>query len=143
MERIEGFRTSTRKLGRWTESRDFEVRSHRGSVVLDLRALPEGDVEIRVDAERSSLKLLVPDNAIVDQWDLRLTGRSKVVDWERPSDAQGPRIRLVGEVRKGEVRVNRGGVAILSAMLTKEFVEDCKRAHRDGGAPTVHDPVAV
>ncbi|MFI6320934.1 hypothetical protein ACIBG8_25585 [Nonomuraea sp. NPDC050556] len=143
MERIEGFRTNTRKLGRWTESRDFEVRGHSGSIVLDLRALPEGDVEVRVDIERSSLKLLVPDNATVDQWDLRLTGRSKVTDYERPQTQDGPRIRLVGEVRKGEVRVNRGGVAVLSAMLTREFVEDCRRAHRDGDAPTVHDPVAV
>lgn len=139
-ERVETFYTATKKFGRWTESREIEVRGRRGSTVLDLRALPAGDVEIRVDLDRSALKLLVPENAVVDQWDLRMVGRGKVKDWERPADAAGPRIRLVGEIRNGEVRIARGGVAVLTAMFSRDFIEDCKRANREGGRPTIHDP---
>ncbi|WP_431897413.1 hypothetical protein [Nonomuraea sp. bgisy101] len=141
--RVEAFDTATKKLGRWTEANRFEVRARRGYAVLDLRALPEGDVEVRVDAERSTLRLLLPDNAVVDQWDLRVTGRGGVKDRERPATTGGFTVKLVGEIRHGEIRVTRGGVATLTTMFSREFVEDVRRAHREGGVPTVHDPRPV
>ena len=76
----------------------------------------------------------------IEQWDLTITGRGAVKDWEAPPNATGRRIRLLGDLHKSEVRINRGGVAILAAMFSREFVEDCKRAYREGGRPTVHDP---
>lgn len=141
-ERVEAFYTATKKLGRWTGANHFEVRARRGYAVLDLRAV-DGDIEVRVDTERSAIKLLVPENAVIDQWDLRVTGRrSRVKDWTRTPDQAGPRVRLVGELRNGEIRVTRGGVATLSAMLTREFINDCIESHRNATTPTVHDPVS-
>jgi hypothetical protein len=132
----------TRRLGRWTTARRFEVRSHWGRAVLDLRSpeIPAGDIEIHVDLDRSTLILLVPDGAVVDDWDLRRTGRSRVKDYQAPKAAGSRRIVLTGQVRQGEVRVRRGGVAILSAMFTREYVADVRRAHKEGGHPTVDDP---
>ncbi|WP_214326432.1 hypothetical protein [Nonomuraea sediminis] len=139
-QRVEAFHTATKKLGRWTDADTFKLRAHRGYAVLDLRAVEADEIEIRIDAERSALKLLVPDEAVIDQWDLRMIGRGKVKDWTRLPGQSGPRIRLLGEIRHGEVRISRGGVAVLTAMLSREFLNDCHRAHREGGSPTVHDP---
>ena len=36
--------------------------------------------------------------------------------------------------------MNRAGVAVLSAMFSREFIEDVRRAHKEGGTPTVADP---
>ncbi|NUT36840.1 MAG: hypothetical protein HOV79_27615 [Hamadaea sp.] len=139
--RVEAFTANVKKLGDWTAANRFEVRARNGYALLDLRSPRiEGDIEVRVQAGRSTIKLLVPEDAVVDQWDLTFHGRGTVKDWERPKDATGRRIRLVGDIENGEVRIARGGIAILTAMFSKEFVEDCKRAHREGGRPTVHDP---
>ncbi|MFI6602258.1 hypothetical protein ACIBHX_38915 [Nonomuraea sp. NPDC050536] len=139
-QRVEAFHTATKKLGRWTDASSFELRAHRGYAVLDLRAIEADEIEIRIDAGRSAIKLLVADDAVIDQWDLRMIGRGKVKDWTGLPSQSGPRIRLIGEIRHGEVRISRGGVAVLTAMLSREFVDDCLRAHREGTAPTVHDP---
>ena len=140
--RVEAYNANVKKLGDWTGANRFEVKARSGYALLDLRSPRiEGDIEVHVQANRSAIKLLVPEDAAIDQWDLTVTGRGKVKDWEAPSAAAtGRRIRLVGDLHKSEVRVNRGGVAILAAMFSREFVEDCKRARREGGRLTVHDP---
>lgn len=139
--RVEAFTANVKKLGDWTAANRFEVRARSGYALLDLRSPRiEGDIEVHITAGRSTIKLLVPEDAVVDQWDLTFRGRGTVKDWERPKNAGGRRIRLIGEIDNGEVRIARGGIAILTAMFSREFVEDCKRAHRDGGRPTVHDP---
>jgi hypothetical protein len=139
--RVESYNANVKKLGDWTDANRFEVKARSGYALLDLRSPRiEGDIEVRLHAGRSAIKLLVPADAVIDQWDLAVTGRSKVQDWEGPKAVAGRRIRLIGDLHKSEVRVNRGGVAILAAMFSREFVEDCKRAYRDGGRPTVHDP---
>ncbi|SNR39778.1 hypothetical protein [Actinomadura mexicana] len=56
------------------------------------------------------------------------------------SIGDGRAIRVTGEVRHGEVRVHRGGVATLSAMFSREFVQDVRRARREGTTPSVADP---
>ncbi|MBB6039738.1 hypothetical protein [Phytomonospora endophytica] len=143
-EQVPAFNTLVRKLGHWTESRDIEIRAHRAQVVIDLRSphIPAGDIEITLDAERSTVKLLVADDTVVDRWDLRVTGRGGVKDHVKGNANTGRRIRLTGEIRDGEIRVNRGGVAVLSALFTREFVADARRAHRDGTPVTVVDPAA-
>jgi len=142
--KVESFSANVRKLGDWTDSGSFEVRARNGYALLDLRSprIPEGDIVVRVQASRSAIKLLVPEDAVIDQWDLRITGRGTVKDWESQGKT-GRRIRLVGEIHNGEVRIARGGIAILTAMFSKEFIEDCVRAHREGGRVTVHDPAAL
>jgi len=139
--RVEAFSANVKKLGDWTGANRFEIRARGGYALLDLRSPRiEGDIEVRIHAGRSAIKLLVPEDAVVDQWDLTIHGRGTVKDWEASKAGSGRRIRLVGEIDNGEVRIARGGIAILTAMFSKEFIEDCKRAHREGGRPTVHDP---
>lgn len=91
--KIEAFTANVKKLGDWTGSRSFEVRARGGYALLDLRSprIPEGEIEVRVQASRSAIKLLVPEDAVIDQWDLRISGRgpSKIgkAGWQRPAAA--------------------------------------------------------
>ncbi|MEU8118981.1 hypothetical protein AB0C21_09765 [Spirillospora sp. NPDC049024] len=139
--RVQAHYETVKKLGHWTTGRRFEVRARRGMVVLDLRSprIPDGDIEIAVDLDHSMVKLLVPQDARIDHWDLHYTGRGRVKDWTGENGG-GRAIRVTGEIRHGEIRVHRGGVATLSAMFSREFVEDVRRARREGTTPTVADP---
>ncbi|WP_433242890.1 hypothetical protein [Actinomadura nitritigenes] len=140
-ERVHAYYGSVKKLGHWTGARRFEVRARRASAVLDLRSphIPDGDIEIEVGIDHSMVKLLVPQDAEIDHWDLRYTGRGRVKDWTGENGG-GRRIRITGEIKHGEIRVHRGGVATLSALFTKEFVQDARRARREGTTPVVADP---
>ena len=81
------------------------------------------------------------EDAVIDQWDLAWTGRGKVKQTCHPRPARtGRRIRLTGHVRDGEVRVHSGGVAQLSAMRSREYLADARRAHAEGTVPTLDDP---
>ena len=140
VNRIAAFHTVTKKLGNWTTEREFEVRAARGSVVLDLRSpeIEDGDIVIELDADHAMIKLLVAEDAVIDEWDLRRIGRGRVKD--SAGGAGGRRVVLTGQLRGAEVRVHRGGVAVLSAMCSREFLADAWQAHREGGFPTVADP---
>lgn len=129
-----------KKLGRWTTERDFTVRARRSTVVLDLRSpeIQAGDVTVSIDLDKATLELLVSDDAQIDQTQIAWTGGGRVKD--SAGGSGGRRIALVGSSTGSEVRVKRGGVAILTAMATREFIEDAKRAHRTGGNTTVDDP---
>jgi hypothetical protein len=151
---------SVRRLGRWTAARRFDVRASRGSVTLDLRSpwIEAGDIEVRLDIDHAMVKLLVPDDAVVDHREMRRVGRCSHVDWSGEPSSEGRVIRIVGEMRKSELRVNRGGIAILSAILTREYwsefrracrvnrvrsVKDMQRAYREGRWTTIDDPGRV
>ena len=140
--RIPANYTTVKRLGHWTTERQFQVRAHRGSVVLDLRSpqIPDGDIEIDLDLDHAMVKLLVPDDAQVDDWNLRRTGRGRVKDAECPAVPGGRRIVITGQMRHSEIRVNRGGIAVLSAMCSREFLADLRQAHREQRMPTVADP---
>ncbi len=73
---------------------------------------------------------------IVDTDDLRRVGRGRVKDWTGTAAPDGRRIRLVGEMRDSEVRVNRGGVAIVQTMLSREGRKHVREAHRQGRLET-------
>lgn len=154
--RVHADHTMAKHLGNWTTARTFEVQIRRGAAVIDLRspdiggdagphsaARPHSDVELHLDIDHGMLKLLLPADATVDQWGLQWTGRGKVKDWEGGTAKGGRRIRLTGRVHGGEIRIHRGGIAILSAMFSRAYLEDLKRAHRDGTMPTVDDPTRV
>jgi hypothetical protein len=134
----------SKHLGHWTTARSFEVRSHRGHAVLDLRSprIPAGDITVDVDLDHGMLKLLVPDDATIDDWDLRRTGRGKVKDLTGATEGTEPgrRIVLTGEMRHAEIRVHRGGIAVLSAIFSREFLTEARQAHREGRQPSVADP---
>jgi len=131
----------TKRLGRWTRASRFDVRARSGVLVLDLRSPEIGDdVEIRLDLHRSTVKLLLPEGDQVDHWDLGWTGRGQVKDDLRPAGPDGRRIRLAGHADGSEIRVHRGGMAVLPAMFSRAFVQDLRQARRSGGYPTVDDP---
>jgi hypothetical protein len=134
--------TVTKRLGHWTTADRFQVRSHRGHAVLDLRSpqIQADEISVDIDLDHAMLKLLVPQDAVLDDWDLQRTGRGRVKDAEGGRVAGGKRIVLTGQMRHGEIRVHRGGIAMLSAMFSREYVADLRRAHREGGFPTVDDP---
>ncbi|NUP04076.1 MAG: hypothetical protein HOW59_39735 [Nonomuraea sp.] len=140
-ERVHTDHTVTRRLGNWTTAGRFEIRTRHGHTTIDLRSpdLP-ADLELRLDLDHGVVKLLLPEDATVDHWGLRWTGRGQVKDHEAPAEGTGRRVRLTGTATRSEVRVRRGGVATLTAMLTREYVADVRRAHRTGTHPTVDDP---
>jgi hypothetical protein len=139
---IRAHSTVVKQLGHWTERREFEVRASRGSVVLDLRSsrIPAGDIEISLDVDHAVVKLLVADGAVIEHGDLRRVGRCAVKDWTGTAAAGGRCIVLTGELRSAEVRVHRGGVAILSAMCSRQYLDDARQARREGRYPTIDDP---
>ena len=140
-ERLHVDHAVVKRLGRWTRASRFDVRARSGVLVLDLRSPEiEGDVEIRLDLYRSTVKLLLPEGDQVDHWDLSWTGRGQVKDDLRPAGTDGRRIRLTGHADNSEIRVHRGGMAVLSAMFSRAFVQDLRQARRSGGYPTVDDP---
>src|SRR5436853_7943327 len=74
----------TKRLGRWTSASRFDVRVRSGVLVLDLRS-PEvtGDVEVRLDLCRSTVKLLLAEGDQVDHWGLGWSGRGRAQDAQR------------------------------------------------------------
>lgn len=134
---------SVRRLGTWTTARAFQVRARRGKAVIDLRSpqIPGGDIEVDLDLDHATITLLVAEETVIDQWDLAWTGRGKVKQTFHHNPAgTGRRIRLTGHARHGEVRVRSGGIARLSAMCTREYLDDARRARAHGGTPTLDDP---
>ena len=119
-------------LGEWTTARRFAVEATDSLVVVDLLLpnLAPGDIEVDLDIDHSTLKLLVPDGAVVDENGLRRIGRGQVKDRTGTSSATGRRIVLSGEMRHSEVRVHRGGIALLS--LLPSHLRDLRRVHTDG-----------
>lgn len=71
---------------------------------------------------------------------MKWLGRGKVKEAFHERRGGGRTIRLTGQVKHGEIRVHSGGIATLSAMCSKEYVQDVRRAHCEGGFPTVDDP---
>jgi hypothetical protein len=131
-----------RRLGHWTQARRLDVRASRGTVLLDLRSpqIADGDIEIDLEIDHAVVKLLVPEGAVIDSSEARRVGRCRVKDWTGTPAPDGRRIVLTGELRSAEVRVHRGGIAILSAMGSREYLTDALQARREGRLPTIDDP---
>ena len=133
-EQIRAHHRSIRKLGAWTTARHFDIRSSRGSVVLDL-LLPElepGEIVVDLDIDHSTVILLVPDGTNVDHDELRRVGRDRVKDWTGVGSPDGRTLRLTGEMRNAEVRIHRGGVAILRLLLSPGSRAEVRRARKQG-----------
>ena len=140
-ERLHVDHAVTKRLGRWTSASQFDVRVRFGVLVLDLRS-PQvtGDVELCLDLHRSTVKLLLAEGDQVDHWGLGWSGRGRVKDDQRPAEPGGRRVRLSGHAETSEVRVHRGGMAALSAMFSRAYVQDLRQARKNGSYPTVDDP---
>ena len=133
---------TVKHLGTWTTSRSFDLRARYCTVELDLRApaIVPGEITVHLDMEGGVLKLLVPDGAVIDQSAVEWSGRARVKDAYGKAAEGGRRIVLSGHSSSSEIRIHRGGVAVLSAMFSREYLDDVRRAHRDGTQPTVDDP---
>lgn len=131
--RIRAHHQMVKKLGPWTAARDFDVRASTALVVLDLLMPPieDGDITVHLDIDHATVKLLVPDDVQIDDGDLRRIGRGRVKDWTGSGTLGGRKIRLLGEMRHGEVRVQRGAMAIVSLVLSGQG-HAVRQAHRDG-----------
>ena len=140
-ERLHVDHAVAKRLGRWTSASQFDARVRYGVLVLDLRS-PDitGDVDVHLDLQRSTLKLLLAEGDRVDHRDLGWTGRGQVKDDQPPGGPGGRVVRLAGHADHSEVRVRRGGTAALSAMFSRAFVQDLRQARTNGGYPTVDDP---
>jgi hypothetical protein len=140
-ERLHVDHAVAKRLGHWTSASQFDARVRSGVLVLDLRSPDvKGDIEVRLDLRRSTLKLLLADGDQVDHWDLDWTGRGQVKDDQRPAGPGGRQVRLAGHADSSEIRVHRGGMAALSAMFSRAFARDLRQARKNGGYPTVDDP---
>ena len=139
-ERIHVDHSTISRLGHWTSATAFEVRSRKGKAVLDLRS-PQitGDIEVDLELQRTALVLLLPDDAAIDQWDLRFDGKGRIKDDQQPSAATR-RVRLRGAAADSQIRVRRSGTAQLTAMLSRDYLADVRQAHRTGTYPSVDDP---
>jgi hypothetical protein len=135
---------SQRKLlGTWTTSAAFEIRARRSRVVIDLRSpqIPAGDIDLSLTLDHAALTLLVAPDMVIDQWDLAFDGRGKVKQtFHQHTPTASRRVRLTGRVRGGEVRVHSGGIAQLTAMCSRAYRADARRAHAAGRVPTLDDP---
>jgi hypothetical protein len=132
-------------MGHWTAARRFDVQALESSVILELRTarIEAGDIEVNLDIDHSMVKLLVPEDAIIDTGDLRRVGRCGFVDWSGVPAPGGRVIRVVGAMRRSELRINRGGVAIVSAMLTGEYLADLRNAFRTNHITSLKDMQAA
>ena len=67
---------SQKRLGNWTTARVFQVRARHAQVTIDLRSpqIPAGDIELSLDLDHSTVKLLVAGDAVIDHWHLAWTG---------------------------------------------------------------------
>src|SRR3954451_18462775 len=101
--RVHADHAVSKHLGNWTTARIFEVRARRGAAVIDLRSpgIAEGDLDLRVDLDHAMVKLLVPADAIVDQWDVQWTGSGKIKGGEGAGVTGGRRVRIAGRVSDG------------------------------------------
>jgi hypothetical protein len=126
-------RDVVRHLGQWTTAGRFDVRVSDGAAVLDL-LLPRinaDEVNVRLDVDRGVVTLLVPDGARVLDDELRWAGPGRMRDWTGSESPDGMIIRLAGEVRRGQVRIRRGGVALLS-LIGHGKAADVRQAYAKG-----------
>ena len=109
--------------------------------MLDLRSrrIEAGVIDVYLDIHHSTVKLLVPDTARIEHDLVRLVGRCGYVDWSGEAAPDGRLTRITGEMRGAEIRINRGGVAIVSAMLTGEYLSGLRRAIRDNHVRSLKD----
>jgi len=130
-----------KRLGNWTTARAFQIRARHAQIVIDLRSpdIPGGDIELDLHLNRSTVKLLVAEDAIIDQRRLTWMGRGKVKQTFHNPAAAGRMIRLTGQVCHGEIRVHSGGIAELSATTSRQDLAGARRAHAEGRTPTLAD----
>jgi hypothetical protein len=129
--RIHADHTVLKHLGDWTEDRSFHVRSRSATVVLDLRAAGRDEIDLLLELDGSTVTLLLADDAAVEHWDLRFTGRGRVKDDQAPE--RPATVRLHGQAAGSRVIVRRGGVAELASLASVARLREAHQIHKLAG----------
>ena len=111
VEHVTNDHTAVKKSGCWTRADRIELSGRRGATVLDLRHLPAtsgGRLRLNLDLERSSVKLLIPRDAVIDDATLHQSGRGGVKD-HSDGQATGGRIEITGQIRSSVIHIYRTG----------------------------------
>lgn len=98
------------RVGPWQVPRELIVELSVASAYLDFRSalVPAGGVKVFFQAQRSKIVLAVPNDAAVAGQELG-RHRSKVLQRGRSSSAEGPAIRLTGDLWRSKLVVKRPG----------------------------------
>ena len=87
-------------------SRRVHARSVFGAVVLNLVSVPPGqEIEVQVDAFCGKVQLMVADDATVIDEGAAVMGKRAI--YGEQNGVNGPRIRLTGTVKLGNLKVFR------------------------------------
>lgn len=87
-------------------SRRIHARSTFGALVLNLVSVPAGqEIEVQVDAFCGKVQLMVADDATVIDDGAAILGKRAV--YGEQDGREGPRIRLTGTVKLGNLKVYR------------------------------------
>ena len=122
---------SQKRLGNWTTARAFQVRARHAHDTIDLRSpqIPDSDIELDLDLDRSAVKLLVAADAVIDHWGLAGTGTGKVKQTCHHNPAgTSRRIRLTGRSVTARSECKAAGSPV------------CRRSPRETTSPTPAAP---
>ena len=93
--RIHADHAAQKRLGDWTTARAFEVCARHAEVVIDLRSpqIPDGEIQLNLDLDHTTLTLLVADDALIDHsaWLGPAAERSSGLTYRSTADAIGAR----------------------------------------------------
>jgi hypothetical protein len=100
--------SNVKRRGPWVVPRTIEVHTSMGSAELDFReaVIPHGVVDIVLDLNIGSLKMIVPESASVDADQVELSAGS-VKDKRGRLSGGRPHFVLRGTVRAGSIEIKR------------------------------------
>jgi hypothetical protein len=134
-------------LGHWSTASSFDVRARYASVVIDLRSpqLP-ADLAVHLELAHASITILTDEHAAIDAREISWIGKGRVKNLE-PSEKVGT-VTITGKSEDSEIRIQRAGVAQLTAMLSRAYLAELAQTRKTGGVPhrrrptTPHQQVA-
>lgn len=108
-----------RRVGNWTTAGRFVVRARHSTVLLDLRSpgIP-ADPAVDLTLDHATLVLLLPGDMVIDHTAVSWSGRGRIHD--RPLASSRRTLQLGGHIQDAEIRVRWAGMAILTAMASRE-----------------------
>jgi hypothetical protein len=126
-------------LGHWSTASSFDVRARYASVVIDLRS-PQlaADLVVHLELTHASITILTDERAAIDARNISWLGKGRVKNFE-PSEKVGT-VTITGTAEDSEIRIQRAGVAQLTAMLSRAYLAELAQTRKTGVYPTVDDP---
>ncbi|WP_243063392.1 FAD-dependent monooxygenase [Humibacter sp. RRB41] len=135
-------REGLRRLGAWSATRRYTVRADRSRIVLDLREACRRFTGVTVTAElvETTLILLVEDGTQVRN-EVEWSGKGTFKDrWGHGENGAGT-LTVLGSAQGSEVRIHRGGVAVLDDLTSWERLRELRG--QEGATEVEHVAVLV